>query len=139
MTDPNNYYHKYHAVQVDFGGEDEFFKGGKITKDIFYGEKSHENAQIFIDSIARSKAIHLKKIHEKELMLNSFSSDSEENSRLSGNKDMSNDSVILDVNPSKFEKSKDHLFFDFFSMYTKNFIDGKAPSKTEAKRRKIIQ
>ena len=34
-------------------------------------------------------------------------------------------SVILDLNPEKYEKPKDHLFFDFFSMYTKNFIGAK--------------
>ena len=31
----------------------------------------------------------------------------------------------MDINPKKFEKPKDHLFFDFFSAYAKNFIDGK--------------
>jgi hypothetical protein len=31
------------------------------------------------------------------------------------------DPVILDLNPKKFEKEKDHLFFDFFSLYAKNF------------------
>ena len=30
--------------------------------------------------------------------------------------------VIMDLNPEKFEKPKDNLFFDFFSMYAKNFI-----------------
>ena len=28
----------------------------------------------------------------------------------------------MDLNPDKFEKPKDNLFFDFFSMYAKNFI-----------------
>ena len=31
-------------------------------------------------------------------------------------------SVILDLNPEKYEKAKDFLFFDFFSLYSKNFI-----------------
>lgn len=34
-------------------------------------------------------------------------------------------SVIMDINPNKFEKPKDNLFFDFFSLYAKNFIDQK--------------
>jgi len=39
---------------------------------------------------------------------------------------MGNDiSVIMDVDPNKFEKPKDNIFFDFFSLYTKNFIDQK--------------
>ena len=36
-----------------------------------------------------------------------------------------NGSVILDLNPEKYEKPKDHLFFDLFSMYTKNFVKQK--------------
>jgi hypothetical protein len=36
-----------------------------------------------------------------------------------------NGSVILDLNPEKYEKPKDYLFFDFFSMYTKNFVQQK--------------
>jgi hypothetical protein len=34
-----------------------------------------------------------------------------------------NNSVILDLNPEKYEKPKDYLFFDFFSIYTKNFVN----------------
>ena len=34
-------------------------------------------------------------------------------------------SVILDLNPEKYEKPKDYLFFDFFSLYAKNFIGKK--------------
>ena len=34
------------------------------------------------------------------------------------------DKVIMDLNPSKFDK-KDHIFMDFFSMYGKSFIDTK--------------
>lgn len=36
-----------------------------------------------------------------------------------------NGSVILDLNPEKYEKPKDHLFFDLFSMYTKTFVKEK--------------
>lgn len=39
--------------------------------------------------------------------------------------------VIMDINPNKFEKAKDHLFFDFFSLYAKNFIDDKNPNPTQ--------
>ena len=42
-------------------------------------------------------------------------------------KEKKDPSVILDLNPEKYEKPKDHLFFDFFSMYTKNFIGAKKP------------
>ena len=28
----------------------------------------------------------------------------------------------MDLNPKHFEKPKDSLFFDFFSIYTKNYI-----------------
>ena len=39
------------------------------------------------------------------------------------------DGVIMDLNPEKYEKAKDYLFFDFFSLYTKNFITGGKQSK----------
>lgn len=42
--------------------------------------------------------------------------------KIENNKLGENEAVIMDLNPSKFEKDKDHLFFDFFSMYTKNII-----------------
>lgn len=56
------------------------------------------------------------------------SSDSDEN-RSMEKKDPLGDSVIMDINPSKFDKAKDHLFFDFFSLYAKNFIDSKGGHK----------
>lgn len=68
--------------------------------------------------------------------MNSITSDSEENSRIEM-KDASGESVIMDINPSKFEKPKDHLFFDFFSLYTKNFIDGKNPKKYSRSRSQL--
>lgn len=40
----------------------------------------------------------------------------------SQDEDKGNNSVILDLNPEKYEKPKDYLFFDFFSIYTKNFV-----------------
>lgn len=53
----------------------------------------------------------------------------EENSSFqlaSGGKGAKKDnSVILDLNPEKYEKPKDYLFFDFFSLYAKNFIGKK--------------
>lgn len=61
--DPYNYYHKYHAVQVDFGGEDYSESAThKITKDIFWGEKCTDNAQIFIDQMQKAKVLHQKKM-----------------------------------------------------------------------------
>lgn len=33
--------------------------------------------------------------------------------------------VLLNISPKKFEKPKDQLFIDFFSMYTKQFVEDK--------------
>ena len=45
--------------------------------------------------------------------------------------------VILNISPKKFEKPKDQLFIDFFSMYTKQFVDDKsAPSKPHSRGQK---
>ena len=37
LKDRHNYYHKYHAVTVDFGCDDEGARG-LLTKDIFWGQ-----------------------------------------------------------------------------------------------------
>jgi hypothetical protein len=52
------------------------------------------------------------------------SEDSEElnSSSIVEMKDNNGESVIMDLNPKKFEKSKDNLFFDFFTIYTKNLL-----------------
>jgi len=34
----------------------------KITKDTFYGEKPSENAEIFIETIQKTRKNHLKKV-----------------------------------------------------------------------------
>ena len=44
------------------------------------------------------------------------------------------DNVLLNMNPKKFDQPKDHLFFDFFSLYTKDFIhDDNKPKKQATK------
>jgi hypothetical protein len=35
----------------------------------------------------------------------------------------------MDLNPEKYDKPKDHLFFDFFTLYARNFIDQKKGNK----------
>jgi len=41
------------------------------------------------------------------------------------------DEVILNISPKKFEKPKDQLFIDFFSMYTKQFVYDKSLSRKD--------
>jgi hypothetical protein len=41
-------------------------------------------------------------------------------------KNKEGESIIMDLNPNNFEKPKDHLFFDFFSIYAKSFIKNKS-------------
>ena len=81
--------------------------------------------------------MHQKKQSDQELLLQaSGSSDSEElnSSSIVEMKDNNGDPVIMDLNPKKFEKSKDNLFFDFFSIYTKNLILEKEKKKNERRR-----
>lgn len=154
LRDPNNYYHKYHAVTLDLGeGNADDATAHKITKDIFYGEKRTENAQIFISKIQKAKVQHQKKLIDQECfphLLDSSDSLIDLNSGkgaaaekqvevasedsldfLAGEKEaeaqaaLNESGLIMDVNPRKFEKPKDNLFFNFFSIYTKNFIEEK--------------
>ena len=100
LHDLNNYYHKYHTVEIDMikaqcagldgdcEDDDSFdiiqelqtMKGGKsknstarkvekITKDTFYGEKSTDNAEIFINTLQKTRTKHLKKVQDRELFL----------------------------------------------------------------------
>ena len=40
-------------------------------------------------------------------------------------RDEKSEEVVNSTKPEKYEKPKDHLFFDLFSMYTKNFVKQK--------------
>ena len=46
---------------------------------------------------------------------------------------MGADEVLLNISPNKFEKPKDQLFIDFFSMYTKKFVDEQTQYKEAQK------
>jgi hypothetical protein len=48
------------------------------------------------------------------------------------------DEVILNISPKKFEKPKDQLFIDFFSMYTKQFVDDKSTKKFSTQKERLI-
>ena len=37
--------------------------------------------------------------------------------------------VLLDMNPAHFDKAQDNLFFDFFSIYAKNFVGEEKKSR----------
>ena len=89
------------------------------------GVKCTENAQIFIENLQKAKAKRLAMLDGGVEFMESSSSDCCDSDKQGGCelKESLNESVILDVNPSRFEKAKDHLFFDFFSIYAKNFID----------------
>ncbi len=43
-------------------------KVNKITKETLYKEHPDENAEIFLHSIQKSRASHLKKVQDKDLM-----------------------------------------------------------------------
>eukprot|EP00349_Pseudokeronopsis_sp_Brazil_P001373 CAMPEP_0202959376 /NCGR_PEP_ID=MMETSP1396-20130829/3571_1 /ASSEMBLY_ACC=CAM_ASM_000872 /TAXON_ID= /ORGANISM="Pseudokeronopsis sp., Strain Brazil" /LENGTH=228 /DNA_ID=CAMNT_0049677897 /DNA_START=37 /DNA_END=723 /DNA_ORIENTATION=- len=122
MQNPKNK-GKIHSVVVDFGNEE---GTQKITKDIFWGSQRDENAQIFIENYQKTK----KSARVKKMDWSSYKYESDASScvemKISGSKgevkDMDKEKVLLDLNPDNFEKPQDHLFFDFFSLYAKNFI-----------------
>ena len=115
--DSNNYYHKYHSVEVEIGGEEGL--SYHITKDIFRGKEKAENAMIFVESYQRNKQRSHKMDKEE---FESMSQDTDD-TRMNAVKSSQNSSIIMDLNPRNFEKPKDNLFFDFFSMYTKKIVE----------------
>jgi hypothetical protein len=156
LRDPYNYYHKYHAVTLEFEGENHYdATAHKITKDIFNGEKKTENAQIFIKKIQEAKVLHQKKLINQEYFphlqdsedalsdihldkaADKFGEGAEDCLVLLGGEKGKADSalnesgLIMDVDPRKFEKPKDNLFFNFFSIYTNNFIEEKGAAQSQ--------
>ena len=39
----------------------------KITKGTFYGEKSTDNAEIFVETLQKTRSKHLKKVQDREM------------------------------------------------------------------------
>ena len=81
--DHNNYYHKYHMVEIDFGqernDEDKSFeiilpsKDGhkiavkideKLTKDTLVGKHSEDNAEIFLKTLQKTRNKHFQKVQD---------------------------------------------------------------------------
>jgi len=40
-----------------------------ITKEMFYGEEPAENAEIFVNTLQKTRAQHIKKVQDRELIL----------------------------------------------------------------------
>lgn len=43
-----------------------------------------------------------------------------------------NEELLLNISPDKFEKPKDQLFIDFFSMYTNRFVQEESNQEAAA-------
>jgi hypothetical protein len=54
-------------------------------------------------------------------------------------KNNQDDEVILNVSPKKYDKPKDQIFLDFFSIYTKNFVDEKKQESQQVQRNRAAQ
>ena len=57
-------------------------------------------------------------------------SDFSRNLTFKPNKSSKDDEVILNVSPKKYDKPKDQIFLDFFSIYTKSFVHEKKSEQT---------
>ncbi len=60
-ADSKNFYHKYHIVEVELGEIDEEEGHEILTKGIFKGKNTEDNAKIFIDNLAKLKLKQYKK------------------------------------------------------------------------------
>ena len=104
--------HKYHAVDFDCsGGSDEILMAE--------GEKTAK-AEMFIKKIKLTKQKHFDDAMD----------DVSEESACRAKEE------LMDI--SKFEQAKDHLFFDFFSIYAKNFICQKQDAKPRSPKNYFI-
>ena len=89
----------------------------KITKETLYKETPADNAEIFLTKFEKSRAKHYRKVTDTELL------PAEQTTTIIDQEKA--EEVILDLNPEKYEKPKDYLFFDFFSLYAKDSIGQK--------------
>ena len=124
MRDHNNYYHKYHWVEVELGGSDLESGRDEVTKDIFWGTKKTDNALIFVENYEKNKVRH-QRMEKEDFEMSEYTEDTADSKNIVGIKNSIGDHLIMDLNPKNFEKPKDNLFFGFFSMYTKNVVKGK--------------
>ena len=46
--------------------------------------------------------------------------------------------VLLNISPKKYEKPKDQLFIDFFSMYTKQFVKDQSKHSAQSSQKKSV-
>lgn len=153
---------KYHNILVYFGNEELQLSGTtKITKDIFEGSTDKtENALLFLENldkikqnpkarISKSKIPQVRRgegFSQSDVNTAPFSDDFDNASGVVANyggynseSDLEDDQVLLNISPNKFEKPKDQLFIDFFSMYTKKFVEEKEPHKLNQKSKSSVK
>jgi hypothetical protein len=142
---------KFQKVQVSYGMEEDITK---IPKYVFGKEKT-KNAKIFLQKYQDQKEIIQKHKDLPELLdMSSYSGNSLQRDCYDDNGDKkaqqlegidlcaNKKNIVLNLHEDdkQQEKPKDDLFFDFFSMYTKNFISEKeASNKREKQREQLFQ
>lgn len=118
----------------------------KITRDIFTGGDKSENALLFLENLDKVKSkkkpeviqnknrdvnesfeLDSASITQKTMAISDEPSNVEAKQAVdlfdSDIEEEQNENVLLNISPKKFEKPKDQLFIDFFSMYTKRFVE----------------
>ena len=134
---------KFCIVSAFFGSEDLEKQGTtKITKTIFEGTRDREGkAIVFLDNMSKirssSQNTGLPQIMEfidenasfdtrsntTEAKLEPLLEASSQSQNYQPEEESTHDDVLLNMSPQKFENQKDQLFLDFFSMYTRQFVD----------------
>ena len=140
---------RYQAVDVNFGDEElEAMGTTKITKEIFEGTQDKtEKAIVFVENLEKTQKNttkpkksmpRLKSFHE-EVDVTAEWSTAHEGSKSSKHKLKCNydsdintieeetqteqvENVIINISPKKYDKPRDQLFIDFFSMYTRTSV-----------------
>jgi hypothetical protein len=117
---------EYYPLEVNFGDEELNMKGTtKITKTIFEGTSDKtENAIVFLDNLEKAlkNPDGEKPLFDDERFTQASSAitrSGESKSHNSTDRLTTEESVILNISPKKYDKPRDQLFIDFFSMYTK--------------------
>jgi hypothetical protein len=130
---------KSHSKMAQLPG----YKAEKVTKDIFDKETPDGNTEVFLKSLERTRKNHQKRTQEKEMFINagiqqsSFEMDEQTSPMEESVKKVQQylakhggeegdeereEGLLMDLNPEKYEKPKDYLFFDFYSLYAKNTL-----------------
>lgn len=93
-----------------------------------------ENRSITTGATSEGKSVGQQQVAERS----AYDSNGEEEANDSDEESTKGGEVLLNISPKKYEKPKDQLFIDFFSMYTKQFVKDQGKHSASSSQKKPV-